>query len=147
MQMQSAYSATINQVTEVVTALTADPSCPLSAVGPGTATACFTGTTSTTGLRLSSGGVVRHNFAMSGANLAGDAVFSPAATSVAYVTIPASEDTCGGQWTSTLRVLNLATRTAVTRALGEFSPAVWAADGLTYGSIATGAGADGSPGA
>jgi hypothetical protein len=137
MQMQSAYSASINPVTEVVTALTADPSCPLSAVGPGMATACFTGTTSTTGLRVSSGGVVRHNFAMSGANVAGDAVFSPAGTAVAYVTIPASEDTCGGQWTSTLRVLNLATGTAVTRALGEFSPALWAADGLIYGSIAT----------
>jgi hypothetical protein len=53
------------------------------------------------------------------------------------VTIPASEDTCGGPWTSTLRVLNLATGAAGTRALGEFSPAVWAADGLIYGSIAT----------
>ena len=43
MQMQSAYSATINPVTEVVTPLTASGSCPLSAVGPGTQTACFAG--------------------------------------------------------------------------------------------------------
>ena len=137
MQMQSAYSATINPVTEVVTPLTASASCPLSAVGPAMETACFSGTSSSTGLRISSGGVVRHTFAMSGANLGGDAVFSPAGTELAYVTIPTSENTCGGTWNATLRVLNLATGAAATRTLGEFSPAAWGADGLLYGSIAT----------
>ncbi len=137
MQMQSAYSATINPVTEVVTPLTASWSCPLSAVGPGMETACFSGATTTTSLRVTSGGVLRHTFAMSGANVAGDAVFSPGGTELAYVTIPASEDTCGATWNATLRVLNLANGAAVTRTLGEFSPAVWAADGLIYGSIAS----------
>ncbi len=37
MQMQSAYSASINPVTQVVTPLTASWTCPLSAVGPGMA--------------------------------------------------------------------------------------------------------------
>ena len=137
MQMQSAYSAMINPVTEVVSPLTASASCPLSAVGPGMETACFSGTTTTTGLHVSSGGVARSSFAMSGANLAGDAVFSPAGTSVAYVTIPASENTCGATWNATLRVLNLASGTAESRTLGEFTPAVWAPDGLISGSIAT----------
>jgi hypothetical protein len=139
MQMQSAYSATINPVTEVVTPLTNNGSCPLSAVGPGMETACFlSGTTgTTTGLRITSGGVLRHTFAMSGANVGGDAVFSPAGTELAYVTIPAAEDDCGATWNATLRVLNLVTGAAVTRNLGEFSPAVWGADGLLYGSIAT----------
>jgi hypothetical protein len=137
MQMQSAYSATINPVTEVVTPLTASSSCPLSAVGPGMETACFAGTTSTTGLHVASRGVVRHVFPMSGANVGGDAVFSPSGTELAYVTIPAAEDTCGATWTATLRVLNLATGAAVTRTLGEFSPAAWGSDGLLYGSIAT----------
>jgi len=111
---------------------------PLSAVGPGMETACFlSGTTgTTTSLRITSGGVLRHNLAMSGANVGGDAVFSPAGTELAYVTIPAAEDTCGATWNATLRVLNLATGAAVTRTLGEFSPAVWGADGLLYGSIA-----------
>ncbi len=139
MQMQSADSATINPVTEVVTPLTDNGSCPLSAVGPGMETACFlSGTTgTTTGLRITSGGVLRHNFAMSGANVGGDAVFSPAGTELAYVTIPAAEDSCGATWNATLRVLNLATGAAVTRTLGEFSPAVWGADGLLYGSVST----------
>ena len=139
MQMQSAYSATINPVTEVVTPLTDSASCPLSAVGPGMETACFLAGTSgtTTSLRITSGGVVRHSFAMSGANVGGDAVFSPAGTELAYVTIPAAEDTCGATWNATLRVLNLATGAAVTRTLGEFSPAAWGTDGLLYGSIST----------
>jgi hypothetical protein len=135
MQMQSAYSATINPVTEVVTPLTASNSCPLSAVGPATETACFSGTSTTIGLVITSGGVVRHNFAMSGANVGGDAVFSPAGTELAYVTIPASEDSCGATWNATLRVMNLATGAAVTRTLGEFSPAAWGADGLLYGTV------------
>jgi hypothetical protein len=139
MQMQSAYSATINPVTEVVTPLTGSWSCPLSAVGPGMETACFASDTNgnTTGLRITSGGVLRHNFAMSGANVGGDAVFNPAGTDLAYVTVPSAEATCGATWNATLRVLNLATGAAVTRTLGEFSPAVWGADGLLYGSIAT----------
>ena len=140
MQMQSAYSASINPVSDVVTPLTASDSCPLSAVGPGMETACFAGTagtTGTTGLRVSSGGVVRHTFAMSGANVGGDAVFSPTGTELAYITIPSAEDSCGATWNATLRVLNLASGAAVTRTLGEFSPAVWGADGLLYGSIAS----------
>ena len=140
MQMQSAYSASINPVTEVVTPLTADQSCPLSAVGPGMETACFAGDLTTTGLRVASGGVTRDNFSMSGANVAGDAVFSPAGTSLAYITIPAAQDSCGATWTATLRVLNLATGHAVSRTFGELTPAVWGADGILYGSVANATG-------
>jgi hypothetical protein len=140
MQMQSQYSAFINPTTQVVTELTSDGSCPLSAVGPGMATACFTlGSSSTTGLRMSSGGVVRHQFTMSGANAAGDAVFSPAGTALAYITIPNAENSCGVTWNATLHVLNLASGSVASRTLGaEFSPAVWAANGLIYGSMSNG---------
>ncbi|MFI5287570.1 MAG: hypothetical protein ACHQ4F_14800 [Candidatus Dormibacteria bacterium] len=144
MQMQSAFSASINPVTGVVTTLTASASCPLSAVGTGMETACFAGTTTTTSLRVSIAGVLRHSFTMSGTTVAGDAVFSPAGTELAYVTIPAAEDTCGATWNATLRVLNLATGAAVSRTLGEFTPAVWGSDGLLYGSIASNSGSDAS---
>ena len=77
----------------------------------------------------------RYSFVMSGANSAGDAVFSPTGTSLAYVTVPSSEDGCGAAWTATLRVLNLASGKAVSRALGEFSPVVWANSGLIYGTV------------
>lgn len=143
MQMQSAYSASINPVTEVVTPLTADWSCPLSAVGPGMETACFASDPSdstTTGLRVTSGGVTRYNFSMSGTNVAGDAVFSPMGTSLAYITIPAAQDSCGVTWTATLRVLDLATGHAVSRTFGELTPAVWGADGIIYGSVMNAAG-------
>ncbi len=137
MQMQSGYAATINPVTEVVTPINEDQSCPLSAVGPGGLDACFTGSASggSSGLRVSVGGAVRHSFAMSGANVAGDAVFSPTGASLAYVTVPTAEDSCGATWTATLRVLNLASGKAVSRALGEFSPAAWAPSGLIYGTV------------
>ncbi len=72
---------------------------------------------------------------MSGANVGGDAVFNPAGTELAYVTVPSAEAVCQATWNATLRVLNLATGAAVTRTLGQFSPAVWGADGLLYGSI------------
>ncbi len=138
MQMQSAYSATINPVTQVVTPLASDQSCPLSAIGPGGETACFTNdmnTGGTTGLRVSVGSAHRYSFAMSGANIAGAAVFSPDGASLAYVTVPASEDGCGQAWTATLRVINLATGKATMRALGEFTPVVWSANGLIYGTV------------
>lgn len=136
MQMQSQYSAFINPTTQVVTELTSDGSCPLSAVGPGMATACFVlGSSGTTGLRTTSG-VIRHQFTMSGANTAGDAVYSPAGSSLAYITIPNAENTCGATWNATLHVLNLASGNVASRTLGaEFSPAVWAANGLIYGSM------------
>jgi hypothetical protein len=138
MQMQSGYAATINPVTEVVTPINATESCPLSAVGPGGQTACFPTSTTTggsTSLRVSIGSTQRYSFAMSGANLAGDAVFSPTGTSLAYVTVPVSEDSCGGAYTATLRVLNLASGKAVSRALGEFSPVLWSDNGLIYGTV------------
>jgi hypothetical protein len=139
MQMQSQYSAFINPTTEVVTELTSDAGCPLSAVGPGMATACFSGTSGTTGLRVSSGGVVRHQYTMSGANTAGDAVFSPAGDSIAYITIPNAETDCGATWNATLHVINLASGSVASRTLGaEFTPAVWAANGLVYGTMSNG---------
>jgi hypothetical protein len=139
MQMQSQHSAFIDPTTQVVTELTSDGNCPLSAVGPGMATACFIGSSSTTGLRLSSGGVVRHQYTMSGANAAGDAVYSPAGSSLAYITIPNAENTCGATWNATLHVLNLASGSVASRTLGaEFTPAVWAANGLIYGAMSNG---------
>jgi hypothetical protein len=142
MQMQSAFSGAINPTSEVVTPLTADQSCPLSGVGPGLETACFTSTTGgSTGLRVSTGSVVRYHFAMSGANIAGDAVFSATGTTLAYITIPTTETTCGSDWTATLRVLNLATGSVVSRTLGEFAPAAWSStDGLIYGTVSVASG-------
>ena len=138
MQMQSGDSWIINPTTRATLALPEDWSCPLSTVGPAMESACFTGDSGTTGLRVSTGGAATYHFAMSGANLAGDAVFSPAGTQLAYVTIPNAQTDCGAPWTATLRVLTLASGAAASRTLGEFSPAAWASNGFIYGSIVTG---------
>ncbi len=61
-------------------------------------------------------------------------------TSLAYITIPAAQDSCGVTWTATLRVLDLATGHAVSRTFGELTPAVWGADGIIYGSVMNAAG-------
>jgi hypothetical protein len=136
MQMQSAFSATINPATEVVTTLTADTACPLSNVGSGLQSVCFASNTTggTDGIRLVTGGV-RHTYPMSGANVAGNAVFSPTAATVAYETIPISQDSCGAALTPTLHVLTVATGAAVSANAGDFTPAAWAPDGAIYGQL------------
>ncbi len=140
MQMQSADSGIINASTDVVTALTDDTTCPLSTVGPGAETACFDTATSgaTAGIRIGSQGVVTHSYSLSGTSVAGDAVFAPSGSALAYITIPLSQDTCGATVTPTLRILNLASGSAVDRNLGDFSPSVWASNGLIYGLMASG---------
>jgi len=139
MQMQSAYSAIINPSSGVVTTLTADTSCPLSTVGPGAETVCFAaGATATNAIRIGSGGTTVHTYSLSGATLAGDAVFAPGGDALAYVTIPVSENTCGATLTPTLRVLNIATGSAVARNLGDFTPGAWATTGPIYGGLAIG---------
>jgi hypothetical protein len=140
MQMQSAFSGVIDPTSLVVTALPTDASCPLSAMGPGMEIACFTGTASSTGLRVATGSTINYHFAMSGANIAGDTVFSPTGSALAYVTIPTSENSCGVTWTTTLRVLTLSTGHAVSRVLAGFSPSVWAPNGVIYGSLASSTG-------
>jgi hypothetical protein len=139
MQMQSAYSAIIDPATLHVTTLTADNSCPLSNVGPDLETVCFaSGSTATDAIHIGSGGTVTHSYSLSGDNVAGDAVFAPSGTSLAYVTIPVGEDTCGATLTPTLRVLNIATGAAVARNVGDFTPLVWASAGPIYGQMAAG---------
>ena len=116
MQMQSAYSATINPVTEVVTPLTAQRDVPAER------------RRTRHGDRVLLLGHQRHHRRpahhqrrraspqlrdVRGSTVAGDAVFSPAGTEIAYVTVPSSEDTCGATWNATLRILNLATGAAV----------------------------------
>lgn len=137
MQMQSTNTWIINPGTQATLAVPSDDSCPLSTVGPAMESACFTGDSGTTGLRVSTGGTATYHFAMSGANTAGDAVFSPSGTQLAYVTIPNADNNCGAPWTATLRVLNLASGAAASRTLGQFSPAAWAANGLIYGTVTT----------
>jgi hypothetical protein len=141
MQMQSAYSAIIDPATLHVTTLTADNSCPLSTVGPGLETVCFaTGSSATDAIHIGSGGTVTHSYSLSGTSVAGDAVFAPSGTSLAYVTIPVGEDTCGATLTPTLRVLNIATGAAVARNVGDFTPLVWAPGGPIYGQMVNGSG-------
>jgi hypothetical protein len=139
MQMQSAYSAIINPSSGTVTTLTADAACPLSTVGSGLETVCFAaGPTATDAIRIASGGTTIHTYSLSGATLAGDAVFAPGGNALAYVTIPVSENTCGATLTPTLRVLNIATGSAVARNLGDFTPGAWAAGGPIYGGLTIG---------
>jgi hypothetical protein len=140
MQMQSADSGIINTSTDVVTALTDDTTCPLSTVGPGAETACFDTATSgaTAGIHVGSQGVVTHSYSLSGTSVAGDAVFAPSGSALAYITIPLSQDTCGATVTPTLRILNLASGSAVDRNVGDFAPSVWAPNGLIYGLMVTG---------
>ncbi len=139
MQMQSAESAIIDPTSEAVTTLTADVSCPLSAVSASLETVCFAGTTATDAIRIGSRGAVVHTFSLSGGNVAGDAVFAPGGAELAYVTIPVSEDTCGATVTPTLRILNLSTGAAVARNSGDFSPMAWTAGGAIYGDMTSGA--------
>lgn len=143
MQMQSAFSATINPATKTVTTLTADTACPLSNVGSGLEAVCFA--TNTTGgtdaIRIATGGVT-HTYPMSGANVAGNAVFSPTAGSVAYETIPISQDSCGATLTPTLHVLTVANGGAISANLGDFTPAAWAPDGSIYGQLERNHGSD-----
>jgi hypothetical protein len=141
MQMQSADSAIINPSTEVVTALTDDDFCPLSNVGPAAETVCFASsqnTGATTGIRVGSRGVVTHNYSLSGTSVAGDAVFAPTGSALAYITIPLSEDSCGATITPTLRVLNLTTGGAIDHNVGNFAPALWGSNGLLYGLMTSG---------
>jgi hypothetical protein len=139
MQMQSAYSASIDPATLRVTTLTADSSCPLSSVGPGLETVCFaSGSTGTSAIHIASGGTLIHSYRLSAANVAGDAVFAPSGKALAYVTIPTSQNTCSTTLTPTLRLLNVATGAAVARNVGDFTPLVWAPAGPIYGQMATG---------
>lgn len=141
MQMQSADSGIINPSTLVVTALTDDDWCPLSNVGPGAETVCFA-TSSTTdateGIRIAAHGGVTHSYSLSGTSVAGDAVFAPTGSALAYITIPLNQDTCGATVTPTLRVLNLATGSAVDHNVGDFAPALWGSNGLLYGLMVSG---------
>jgi hypothetical protein len=138
MQMQSAYSAIIDPVSEGVTTVTADTSCPLSDIGPAMESVCFAGDNGTTAIRIASDGTVVHTYLLSGKNLAGDALFSADASQLAYLTIPVAEDTCGATVNATLRIMNIASGTTVGRALGDFTPSAWSPGGLIYGSVTNG---------
>ena len=143
MQMQSAYSAIIDPVSLGETTVTASTSCPLSDIGPNLEAVCFDGPYETDAIRFSSGGTVIHNYALSGKNFAGDALFSDDASRLAYITIPVTEDQCqgvGGPITATLRVMNIATGSVVSRAMGDFVPSAWAG-GVIFGSVTSTSGA------
>jgi hypothetical protein len=141
MQMQSADAAMINPSTQIVSTLTENASCPLSNVGAGAETVCFASSTTsaaTDGIRIESNGVVTHSYSLSGTSVAGDAVFAPSGSALAYITIPVSEDTCGATITPTLRILNVATGSASDRNVGDFAPARWGSNGLLYGLMQSG---------
>lgn len=141
MQMQSANSGIINPTTEAVTTLTDDDFCPLSNVGAAAETVCFaTSATSgaTQGIRIQSRGVATHSYSLSGTSVAGDAVFAPSGSALAYITIPLSQDSCGATITPTLRMINLTTGSAIDRNVGDFAPSVWGSNGLLYGLMTAG---------
>jgi len=140
MQMQSAYSAILDPVSLGETTVTASTSCPLSDIGPALESVCFDGTSATDAIRLSTGGTVIHNYALSGKNLAGDAMFSDDGSRLAYVTIPVAEyNDCGGPITTTLRVMDIATGNTMSRAMGDFVPSAWSG-GVIFGSITSSSG-------
>ena len=136
MQMQSAFSGVINPDSETVTTLTADTTCPLSNVGPGLGDVCFATNTSggTNAIRIAMGGVTR-TYPMSGANVAGNAVFSSTGSAVAYETIPLSENSCGATLTPTLHVMTVVGGSAVAASVGDFTPRAWAPGGAIYGEL------------
>ena len=136
MQMQSAFSAVINPDSEMVTTLTADGACPLSNVGPGLGDVCFATNAKggTDAIRTVMGGVTRTD-PMSGANVAGNAVFSSTGSAVAYETIPISQDSCGAALTPTLHVLTVVTGAAIAATIGDFTPGAWAPGGAIYGQL------------
>jgi hypothetical protein len=140
MQMQSGYSAILDPVSLGETTVTASTSCPLSDIGPALESVCFDGPYETDAIRISSGGTVIHNYALSGKNFAGDALFSDDASRLAYLTIPVTEDQCGATITATLRIMNIATGSVVSRAMGDFVPSAWA-DGVIFGSVTSASGA------
>jgi hypothetical protein len=141
MQMQSADSGIINPSSEHVTTLTADDLCPLSQIGPATETVCFGSAANADGnnsIRIESNGVVTHTYTLSGTTLGGDATFAPDGSALAYITIPVSDNDCGATLTPTLRVLDVATGTAVSRNVGDFTPQAWGQNGLIYGQMTDG---------
>lgn len=140
MQMQSAYSAILDPVSLGETTVTASTSCPLSDIGPALESVCFDGTSATDAIRISSAGKVIHNYPLSGKNFAGDAMFSDDGSQLAYITIPVADDQCGGSITTTLRVMDMVTGTAVSRAMGDFVPSAWSG-GVIFGSITSADGA------
>jgi hypothetical protein len=145
MQMQSQYSAVIDPNSETVTTLTSDAGCPLSNVGPaGLGDVCFATNTNggTDAIRIVIGGVTR-TYPMSGANVAGNAVFASTGSGVAYETIPISQDGCDETLTPTLHVMTVVTGTAISANIGDFTPAAWAPGGAIYGELETDSWANG----
>jgi hypothetical protein len=137
LQMQSAYSAIIDPVSGGETTLTASNTCPLSDLGPALESVCFeqdNNTGATDEMRIATAGTVTHTYTLSDKNAAGDAMFNDDGSQLAYVTIPIADDQCGGTFSGTLRVMDLATGYTISRAMGDFTPAAWAG-GLIYGSV------------
>jgi hypothetical protein len=135
MQMQSAYSAVVDPVSDGETTVTSTSSCPLSDLGPALESVCFAGTNATTAIQIATAGVVTHMYGLSGKNFAGDALFSADGSQLAYITLPIADmQECGEAMTGTLRVMNLATGSTVNRYMGDFVPSAWAG-GLIYGTL------------
>jgi hypothetical protein len=135
LQMQSGNSDVIDPISGGETIVTSSSSCPLSDLGPALESVCFAGTAATTAIQIATAGVVTHTYALSGKNLAGDALFSAVGGQLAYVTIPTTDIQCNGDpFAATLRVMDLATGNTVNRYMGDFVPAAWTG-GLIYGTL------------
>jgi hypothetical protein len=144
MQMQSAYSAIIDPVSDGEITLTASTSCPLSDLGPALESVCFdtnANTGATDEIRIATAGTVTHMYTLSGKNAAGDAMFSADGSQLAYVTIPVAQaDECGGSdFTVTLRMMDIATGDTVDREMGNFAPSGWSG-GVIFGAISSASG-------
>lgn len=138
MQMQSSNTALINPFTAATTAVTDDAACPLSGLGAHAETACFAVSNQSGGatqLRVMHAGSVIQRFGMSGQSVAGDAVFAGDASSVAYLTVPLADASCGGTMASTLHVLTLASGTANATAITGLDLIDWLSSGAIYGQV------------
>ncbi|TMB92137.1 MAG: hypothetical protein E6J45_03495 [Chloroflexi bacterium] len=143
MEMLAGYSAVIDPVTQTVTSLTSEPTCPLSSFGASWATICFhdSGSGGVDQLRVTSSGASTARLNMSGTNVAGYAVFAADAALVAYETVPVADSGCGSApYPTTLHVLGLASGEVRAAQIAGLHLRQWPAGGPLYATVESAAG-------
>jgi len=138
MQTVHGYTGVVDVDTGVATPMTDDRSCPLSGVADDGTGVCFHTPTIPTSkdegrgvdeVRIIRGGSVVQHFDMSKQNAAGDAVFSPDATQLAYATVAAGSECGSWQEQTALHVLDLQQGTAKVVGAAGLEPLAWLPDG------------------
>ena len=144
MDMIAGFTGIIDPGTEIVTDLTADSSCPLTALGSGLAAGCFHINSSggADSLRVLAAGTATSQFTLSGQNAAGYGVFSADGATLAYETVPTANSGCGSaSYPTTLHLLTIASGAVHATPISGLHAKVWPAGGLIYGDLDTGSGA------